>query len=301
MKLETNIKKDNSLFSIIQNYRLELEPKSPGFYATKCIFERLGHINLHELNTSHLAQHRKYRLEKGFSAQTFHHDIIHLKNAIKNYCEESGLEFDPRPFKIRMPKIANEVCRRLTQEEWKALNSASLTPSKFANKKWSNIWYAIVLAKTTGMRMSEIVNAKVKDFHPSTKILVIRKTKNGEDRPVPLSPLALEACENLAVRSKTDTLVGKSYSSFRQTWRRVRARAAKECPSLKDFRFHDLRHECLSNLAEHNWTIPYLKLVSGHKDTRSLMRYVHVDVTAVVDSLKSVNQNGNINNKLGEV
>lgn len=294
MNIQTNIKLDESLRSILESYRLELKPKSPGWYATKCIIEKLGHINLSQLNTSHLSQHRKYRLEKGFSAQTFHHDITHLKNAIKIYCEDTGQDFNERPFKIRMPKINNEIIRRLTDEEWSALSSASLTPSKFANKKWSNIWYAIVLAKTTGMRMSEIVNARVKDFHPGSKVLVIRKTKNGEDRPVPLSPLALEACEYLAVRSKTDTLLGKSYSSFRQTWRRVRARASKECPSLKDFRFHDLRHECLSNLADQNWTIPNLKMVSGHRDTRSLMRYIHPNISNVVDSLQNVNQNGHI-------
>lgn len=50
---------------------------------------------------------------------------------------------------------------------------------------------------------------------------------------------------------------------------------------IHDFRWHDLRHEACSRLAERGWTAPQIQAVSGHKTLQSLQRYVHVSTAAV--------------------
>lgn len=45
---------------------------------------------------------------------------------------------------------------------------------------------------------------------------------------------------------------------------------------IKDFRWHDLRHEACSRLAEQGWTIQQIQVVSGHKTLQSLQRYMHI-------------------------
>lgn len=45
---------------------------------------------------------------------------------------------------------------------------------------------------------------------------------------------------------------------------------------IHDLRWHDLRHEGCSRLAEDGWTIPQIQRVSLHESWGSLQRYVHV-------------------------
>lgn len=46
---------------------------------------------------------------------------------------------------------------------------------------------------------------------------------------------------------------------------------------VKDLTFHDLRHEAISRLAESGrFDLPELQAVSGYRDTRMLLRYVHL-------------------------
>jgi integrase len=60
--------------------------------------------------------------------------------------------------------------------------------------------------------------------------------------------------------------------------RTVSARFTKACQDLdiNDLRFHDLRHEGASWLAELGWTVPQIASVTGHLGWQGLQRYSHV-------------------------
>lgn len=45
---------------------------------------------------------------------------------------------------------------------------------------------------------------------------------------------------------------------------------------MPDLRFHDLRHEAISRFAELGLSTVELAAISGHRDTRMLMRYTHL-------------------------
>jgi integrase len=63
-------------------------------------------------------------------------------------------------------------------------------------------------------------------------------------------------------------------------WRRIMGRVV-----LPNFRYHDLRHEAISRFFEMGLNIPGVALVTGHRDTRMLMRYTHLRPEAVVMKL----------------
>ena len=44
---------------------------------------------------------------------------------------------------------------------------------------------------------------------------------------------------------------------------------------MQDFRFHDVRHEALSRMADMNMTLGELQAQSGHRTAQMLMRYVN--------------------------
>jgi integrase len=46
---------------------------------------------------------------------------------------------------------------------------------------------------------------------------------------------------------------------------------------IEDLHFHDLRHEAISRFFEMGLTVPEVASISGHRDTRMLLRYAHAD------------------------
>ena len=61
----------------------------------------------------------------------------------------------------------------------------------------------------------------------------------------------------------------------------------KLCPKVKieDLHFHDLRHEATSRLFEKGLNPVEVATITGHKDTRMLMRYTHLRAEDLVGRL----------------
>ena len=62
-----------------------------------------------------------------------------------------------------------------------------------------------------------------------------------------------------------------SYFYFEKAWRE-----ARQISEIKDFRFHDLRHSCASNLAMNGATTAEIAAVLGHKTLAMVKRYAHL-------------------------
>ena len=110
----------------------------------------------------------------------------------------------------------------------------------------------------------------------------VTKTKKGRD--VPLSIPAVEAMRPYA--TGVGALFNMTPNAHRLSWHRTRDRATKVLPSLRDFHWHDFRHEAISRLAARGWLPAKLQVVSGHADWRMLQRYVNLrpeDVMADLD------------------
>ena len=88
-------------------------------------------------------------------------------------------------------------------------------------------------------------------------------------RTMPLSSRAVEVLENLP-RSLNGRVFPVTANALKLAWMRSVKRAG-----LNDLRFHDLRHEATSRLAERLPNVIELVAVTGHKDLRMLKRYDH--------------------------
>lgn len=149
----------------------------------------------------------------------------------------------------------------------------------------------IQLAVETAMRRSEIVSLRWEHINVRDRVAHLPKTKNGDSRDVPLSTKAVAIFESLARTNnilKGDTRVFRIRSdavtrAFERAVRRARNIYELECRDanlktspnyLNDLRFHDLRHEATSRLAE-IFPMHELTKITGHKEPRMLMRYYH--------------------------
>ncbi len=54
---------------------------------------------------------------------------------------------------------------------------------------------------------------------------------------------------------------------------------------IDDLRFHDLRHEAVSQLFEKGLNISEVLTVSGHKDPRMLFKYTHPRIETILAKL----------------
>ena len=121
------------------------------------------------------------------------------------------------------------------------------------------------------MRRGELLNLTWEDIELSNSELLIRQTKNGHQRLLPLSPKAVRILGNLP-RHNSGRLFPLSAGAVRQSFTRLRLRA-----ELPNIRFHDLRHEAVSRFFEMGMNIAEVALISGHKDVTQLFRYTHLN------------------------
>ena len=214
-----------------------------------------------ELRTEDFAVYRDLMLQtiKPTSLKRYLDPVHNLFEVARH---EWGLPLRDNPLdrlKLKAPSQRRE--RRLLSGEWNRILAAAAL--------CRNVWIEPIIrfALATGMRRGEILLIQQRHVDRERRTLLIPETKNGHSRTIPLSKETLA----LLHQFQDDGLrFPVSANAFRLAWERVRQRAG-----MKDFHFHDLRHEAISRFFELGLTAPEVALISGHRDFRMLFRYAH--------------------------
>ena len=167
----------------------------------------------------------------------------------------------------------NQVVRYLSHEELSRLRYA------LAKSRSKLLLYFVEISIATGARYSELLNLKWVDVDLSRAVCVLRNTKNGKDRYLPLSNVALSYFYSLKAISNPESSVycfthprtGRQMKSFKSSWKR-----ACENAGLNPFRFHDLRHTFASALVQSGVPIYEVKELLGHSSVVTTQRYAHL-------------------------
>lgn len=144
------------------------------------------------------------------------------------------------------------------------------------------------LAVETGMRRGEICGIERQNVDLMHGVVKLLDTKNGTAREVPLTPVAKDCLRRFLdgkplrgrIFSMTPGAVTRAFIRARTGARRsyetvCRKHGRRPLPMyFQDLRFHDLRHEATSRLAP-VFDLGEMAKVSGHRDTRMLLRYYH--------------------------
>ncbi|WP_246691736.1 site-specific integrase [Methylobacterium sp. WL12] len=170
----------------------------------------------------------------------------------------------PAPSRARDQRLEADAGRRLR---------AAIGPA--------HAWYLLPLlelAIETGMRRGELLALLWSNVSLGNRTAHLPITKNGHPRTIALTPKAIEVLK--ALPQTEARVIPVSGNAVRLAWERLRERA-----SLPNLRFHDLRHEAVSRFFEAGLTVPEVALMSGHRDTRMLMRYTHLRPEAIAEKL----------------
>ncbi|MBG78239.1 MAG: integrase [Alphaproteobacteria bacterium] len=193
---------------------------------------------------------------------------------------------EDNPFrKIKKLQEPRGRVRFLSDEERNSLLKAC------KNAPYPHTYLIIVLAISTGMRKSEILNIRWRDVDLDKGKIILHETKNKERRVVPLTGHALSlVCEHRKIRRiDTDMLFPSQRGDKAYEIKRSWEGALKEA-GIEDFRFHDLRHSAASYLAMNGASLAEIAEVLGHKTLAMVKRYAHLSDAHTSSVVNSMNE-----------
>lgn len=209
---------------------------------------------------------RKYsddcRTRQGKAGPTINRHIAHLGRTLRLACEWGWL--DNVPVLIRQPGDGNQRHRELTGSEEAQLFLQC--------EDWFVGLGRFLL--DTGARLSEALKVTEVDRARAiaTGVWLVRDTKSGKDRSVPLTGLAKGALFNWSWQGKTPR-------QCQREWDRVRKLMG--LAEDKGFVIHCLRHTCASRLLQGGLDIKKVSTWLGHANVSVTERYAHLNVEAL--------------------
>jgi integrase len=203
---------------------------------------------------------------------------------------------DYKPF----PKRKSGPGRALSsQEEQRLFDVASSQP------RWEAAYYAALLAANTTARKCEVRGLRLSDVNLLNRTISVRRSVTKTDagtRIIPLNETASWAVARLLGRAsmlgatqpdhylfpafkfkhtRDASAAGAGFdpTSPMKTWRTAWRKLTKAA-DLPGFRFHDLRHHCITKLAEAGTPEQTLMAIAGHISRDMLEHYSHIRMQA---------------------
>lgn len=250
-----------------------------------------GGTSLGRITADSIACYQQARIDDGVSGRTINMEISVLRRMLKKAKRWAFMAEDV----TRYPERSN-VGRALVADD-----KIRLFETAAANPRWMVADCAAILAASTTCRGIELKHLMWRDVNLNTGLLRVERSKNESGRrTIPLNDDALEALRRLRERAE---LVGsdqpdhyvfpacennhidpaRPQKSWTSAWRSL-----TEAAGLAGFRFHDLRHTAITELAEAGASDATLKALAGHITQEMMEHYSHVRMQAKREAVKKL-------------
>lgn len=196
--------------------------------------------------------------------------------------EEGEVAEDPL-LGLKPPKLITKVIRSLDDEECAALIKACTVTTYRGGVFMDRRDEALVrLMLETGMRCSEVLGLELGDVDVKRGVLLVRKTKNKQERIVPFGPSTARALDRYQRARKSHALAGtrrlwlgalsQGLSDYHGLRMALKHRA--ERAGIKDFHPHLMRHTAASRWLAAGGSEGGAMSIMGWSDRAMLDRYV---------------------------
>ena len=186
---------------------------------------------------------------------------------------------------ITKKKEARGRVRFLSDTERDALLGACV------QSDWPALHTLVLLAISTGARRGELIHLQWDDVDLKGARAIVRETKNGETRSLPLVGKALEALRVLKLQgsARSPWVFAQPsgfpgpHENFDNVWY-----DALTVANIEDFRFLDLRHTTASYLAAQGASLLEIADTLGHKTLSMVKRYSHLAQSHKVSAIEKM-------------
>ena len=267
LPVDSHTLRSHTLADLLKRYAVEVMPRKRSadreLYMLRVILRHpIARVSLQLLTATEIAKYRDHRLTL-VKGDTVRRELAIVRHCIEVARNEWGFVLPSNPVRqVKMPRAGNPRERRAYPGEIEKL----LKACDASRCSW--LPALIQLAVETGMRRSELLAMCWDDVNLEARTVLLRNTKNGLPRTVPLSTRALNVIKDTPRCGPNVFTV--SANALRLAWERLRRRAG-----VFELRFHDLRHEAVSRFFERGLNVPEVAMISGHRDLRMLFRYTH--------------------------
>jgi len=268
-KIEFNVTHDarKTLYDAFSRYLETVSNhKRSERWETNCVARfkaQLPDRQLSSLTSDQVAKWRDERL-KTVSTGTVRREMNLLGHILSTAAGEWGW-IDNNPLsKVRRPDDGESRKRVVTEGELAAFIKEATSPIE------KIVAEAFAFAIESGMRAGEIVSIRAENI--TAKTVMLTRTKNGEERIVPLSGLARKCLPPNGF--------GLNSAQLDVHFRNVRDRLGQ------DYTFHSARHTAATRIgASGKITVWELARMFGWRDLKMAMRYVHTSTEDIADRL----------------
>jgi site-specific recombinase XerD len=200
---------------------------------------------------------------------------------------------------LERPKRSRKLPNVLSQEE---------VLSIIQNTKNLKHRAIIALIYSCGLRISELINMRLTDFHIERKQLIVKNGKGRKDRYVSLADSFLPLLSNYYYSYKPTIYFVEGQNGGKYSAESVRQFLRKSCLSANIHKIvtpHTLRHSYATHLLENGVDIRHIQSLLGHAKPETTMIYTHVKRKDLMEiqnpldvALQKINKSDNGKNKL---
>ena len=220
-----------------------------------------------------------------------HFNVMHhmMKKATTIWTKDTGIDRNPADH-VEVKRPDDQRDRYLSQDELRRLKVALdekiyRKGTKEFNKTFCRLRMIVLIAVTTGMRMSEIFGLLWSDVMYSEGLLAVRaKLKGGKMRYVPMPPELADELRRFMPQPANNVLyiAGNNHEPIfppkdgaKGERQRVEGSFEDllERAGIEDFRFHDLRHTFASWYMMNGGDLYELAKILGHSNIKMTERY----------------------------
>lgn len=264
------------LSEALQRYLTEVTPTKKGAKQEtnriKAIMKLpLADWYLTEIRGKQIADYRDARAAAGKSPSTIRNDLTIISQVFSTAAKEWGMYDLNNPVEnVKLPKQKKGRERRLKKGELDRLIAE-------LEKPYSD---AVLLLIETGLRRSELCRLAWADTNIYRRTAKIRDTKNGEDRTIPLTPIAAQIIAAQPQQGET-VFHGLKPDSLTHAMQAATKRAG-----IIDLHVHDLRHEATSRFVESGlFQLAEVMRITGHKTLAAFGIYMHIQAENLAERM----------------
>lgn len=262
---------------VMRRYGLEVSPQKRGHIWEIARIEKwradpVGKVRMCDLGADALSDWRDRRLRE-VSPGTVRRER-NLMSAILTQARREWRYIEVNPMAdVSAPKEPPPRNRLVTDDELERL--LFIAGDDLGTKRARAI-HAFRFALETGMRAGEILGLSSGAVDLELRVAHLSRTKNGDDRDVPLSSEAVRLIQTLPDQ---DRLFAMSSADLDAAWRNVRDRAG-----IKGLTFHDSRHSAVTALSKKLDVLALARMI-GHRDIKQLMVYYNAPASELAKLL----------------
>jgi integrase len=247
----------------------------------------IGSLLLCDISAEVIGRYQAKRKAEKASARTLNKELQVLRQILKRHKLWANLQGD-----VKFERESEGIGKALSRED-----EATLLVACEKNQLLHTV---VTLAVNTALRKNEIRTLQWSqiDFFRKELIVGKSKTEGSSGRLVPLNPLAFASllkwagrfpeskpehyvfpsCEAAGIERENPDMErvdpSKPIKSWRSAWRAALKRAGLS------LRFHDLRHTCITKVAETTASDQTIMAIAGHVSHKMMEHYSHIRMEA---------------------